>query len=150
MRHLKTAATVCVAIAGFIALTAQAEPVVHARRALDTTAAGGVAARSAGSYNGSNIDAAGQRRLRADGQGNVNASASSALSTVNGSTASRTARFSRSADGTASGQRSSTATNADTGVTWNGSTTYTQGSGVSRSGGCTDAAGNTVTCGSAR
>lgn len=150
MRHLKTAATVCVAIAGFIALTAQAEPVLHGRRALDTTASGALAARSAGSFNGSNVDAAGQRRVLADGQGNVNASAGSTVSTANGSSGSRTARFTRNADGTASGERSSTATNANTGVTWNGSTTYTKGSGVSRSGSCTDASGNTVTCGSAR
>jgi hypothetical protein len=107
-------------------------------------------ARSAGAFNGANVDAAGARRLVTDGQGNVNANANSAFSTANGSTGSTSKRFTRNADGSASGERSTTATNANTGVTYNGSTTYTKGEGVSRSGGCTDAAGNNVTCGAAR
>lgn len=108
-------------------------------------------ARSAGTFNGNNVDAAGARRVITDGSGNVNARSSSAVTTANGSTGSTSKRFTRNADdGTASGERNTTATNANTGVTYNGSTTYTKGEGVSRSGGCTDASGNSVTCGSAR
>ena len=150
MKVLRILTAATIAIASLAGPAAQAEPSVHARRALDTTASGAVAARSAGTFNGSNVDAAGRRRVLADGQGNVNASGSSAVSTANGSTGSRSSTFTRNADGSASGERSTTATNADTGVTYNGSTTYTKGSGVSRSASCTDASGNTVTCGSAR
>lgn len=109
-----------------------------------------VRARSAGSFNSANVDAAGARRVFADGQGKVDASAGSAFTTTNGSSGSTSKRFTRNADGTASGERSTTATNADTGVTFNGSTRYTRGSGMSRSGGCTDASGQGVPCGSAR
>lgn len=150
MRHLDTVATICVAIASFVALSAQAEPVVHGRRALDTTASGAAAARSAGSYHGHNVNAAGSRRVLSDGEGNVDARANSAFTTANGSSGSTSKRFTRNADGTASGERSTTATNAHTGVTYDGAATYTKGEGVSRSGSCTDASGNTVTCGSAR
>ena len=56
-----------------------------------------------------------------------------------------------SADGsTASATRNTTATNANTGVSYDGSTTWTKGSGFSRSGSCTDSGGNTVTCGTQR
>lgn len=143
--------TLCFAAAALAAaLAAHAEPLLQGKRIVTDTANGGLAVRSAGSVNGSQVDAAGQRRLLVDGQGNVRAQGSSAVSTANGGTASRSARFTRSADGTASGERSSTATNANTGVTFNGSTSYTKDSGVSRSAGCTDASGQTVTCGSAR
>lgn len=131
-------------------LAAHAEPPLQGKRIVTDTANGGLAVRSAGSVNGSQVDAAGQRRLRTDGQGNVTAQGNAAFTTANGSSGSRGARFTRNADGTASGERSSTATNANTGVTFNGSTTYTKGSGVSRSAGCTDASGQSVTCGSAR
>ncbi len=107
-------------------------------------------ARSAGTFNGSNVDAAGARRLITDGNGNVVANGNSGFSTANGSTGSTSKRFTRNADGTASGERNTTATNANTGVTYNGGATYTKGEGVSRSGGCTDASGKSVTCGSAR
>jgi hypothetical protein len=93
---------------------------------------------------------AGQRGLVSDGQGNVDAGAASAFTTANGSHGQRTTRVSRSADGTASAERNTSATNANTGVTFDGSTTYTKGSGVSRSASCRDANGNTVTCGSGR
>jgi hypothetical protein len=120
-----------------------AAPAAHAEQPM-------LRARSAGAFNGANVDAAGARCVFADGQGNVNANANSAITTANGSSGASSKRFTRNADGSASGERSSTATNANTGVTWNGSTTYTKGEGVSRSGGCTDAAGNTVACGAAR
>jgi hypothetical protein len=151
MKDLSKIVTVaCVAIASFTWLTAQAEPVVHAQRVANQTAQGGLAARSAGAFNGNNVNAAGNRRVLSDGDGNVNARANSAFATANGSSGSTSKRFTRNADGSASGERNTTATNANTGVTYEGSTTYTKGEGVSRSGGCTDASGNTVTCGSAR
>ncbi len=153
MRHLSKILTVtCVAIASFtwLTTTVQAEPVVHAQRVTNQTAQGGLAARSAGAFNGNNVNAAGNRRVLSDGDGNVNARANSAFTTANGSSGSTSKRFTRNADGTASGERNTTATNANTGVTYDGSTTYTKGEGVSRSGSCTDSSGNTVTCGSAR
>jgi hypothetical protein len=151
MKQLSVLAVACVAAASFLVLvSAHAEPAAQGQRAARQTAQGGVTARSAGAVNGAHVDAAGQRRLLSDGQGNVGASSSYALTTASGSNASGSTRFTRSANGTAAAKRSRTATNARTGVTYQGSTTYTQGSGISRSGGCTDAAGNSVTCGAAR
>jgi hypothetical protein len=151
MKHIKTLAVACVAIVSFAWLaTAYAEPQVHASRALNQTAQGGLALRSGGAFNGSNVDAAGQRRLLGDGQGHVSASGNSAFTTASGSTGNRSAQFTRSADGTAAGERTTSATNANTGVTLDASTTYNQGSGISRSATCKDAAGNTVACSPAR
>lgn len=132
-------------------LAAQAEPLLQGKRIVTDTAQGGLAVRSAGAVQSGKLDAAGQRRLVTDGQGNVSASGSGAFETASGLQGTRSARFTRSADGSgASGQRSTSVTNTNTGVTFDGSTTATQGSGVSRSASCKDAAGNTVACGSAR
>jgi hypothetical protein len=151
MKHTKTLAVACIAIVSFAWLAmAHADPQVHANRAVNQTAQGGLALRSGGAFNGNNVDAAGQRRLLTDGQGNVSASGNSGFTTASGSTGNRSTRFTRNADGTATGERNTTATNANTGVTLDASTTYTQGSGISRSATCKDAAGNTVACGSAR
>lgn len=179
MNHFKTIAVACVAIAGFSALVAQAEPLLNGKRIVNETAAGGLSARAAGSIQSSTLDAAGQRRVFGDGQGNVAGTRSGAFTTAGGAEGARSLRFKRSddgsvnassqgsvngangsadrsasytrnADGSASGERSTTATNANTGVTLDASTTYTKGSGFSRSASCKDAAGNTVTCGSAR
>lgn len=62
----------------------------------------------------------------------------------------RSGSFTRKSDGTASAQRSATATNKETGVTYSGSTTWEKGSGVTREASCKDASGNTVACGEAR
>lgn len=131
-------------------LATHAEPLLQGKRIVNDAVNGGLAVRSAGTVNASQVDATGQRRLITDGQGQVSAQGGAAFTTANGTSGSRSARFTRNADGTASGERSSTATNAYTGVTFNGSTTFTQGSGVSRSAGCTDASGESVACGSAR
>jgi hypothetical protein len=131
-------------------LAAQAEPLLQGQRIVTDSANGGLAVRSAGAVNGGRVDGAGQRRLSGDGQGNLQAQGSAAFSTANGSSGARSARFTRNADGSASGERSSTATNAATGVTFNGTSTYIQGAGVSRSAGCIDASGQAVSCGSAR
>lgn len=82
-----------------------------------------------------------------DGQGNVSASGSGGFATSSGVMGRRGGSFARNADGSVSAERNTTATNANTGVGFDGSTTYTKGSGVSRSASCTDAAGNSVTCG---
>jgi hypothetical protein len=140
----------CLACIALASLSVQAEPLLQGKRIVTDNANGGLAVRSAGSVNGSQVDAAGQRRLLTDGNGNLSANGSSAFTTTNGSSGSRSTRVTRSADGSASGERSTTATNAETGVTFNGSTSYTKGSGASRSASCTDASGKTVTCGSAR
>jgi hypothetical protein len=143
-------------------------------------AADGLIARSTQAVQGTRLAAGGQRNLVADGQGNAAGTAGNGFTTAsgaqglrsakfnrtsdgavsasgqanatgaNGGTAERSGSFTRNADGSASGERSTTATNANTGTTFNGSTSYTKGSGFSRSGGCTDAAGNSVSCGPAR
>ena len=123
-----------------VALCASFVIAAHAQTANGARAAGRTA----------NAAFAGQRGVVSDGQGNVDAGAAGAITTANGSRAQRTSRVTRSADGTASAERNTSATNANTGVTFDGSTTYTKGSGVSRSASCRDANGNTVTCGSGR
>jgi hypothetical protein len=95
-------------------------------------------------------NAASRRHISADGQGNVNAVGGSGFSTAAGSTGLHTRSFNRSADGSASGQGNTTLTNANTGVTLDGNTTYTKGSGITRSVSCKDAAGNAVACGQQR
>ena len=91
-------------------------------------------------------NAAGRRHVSADGQGNVTAVGGSGFSTAAGGSGLHTRSFNRSADGSASGQSSTTLTNANTGNTLDASTTYTKGSGFSRSASCKDANGNTVSC----
>ena len=135
-KYLHLLAIASVALAASFVIVANA----HAQ----TSSGARVAGRTA------NAAFAGQRGVVSDGQGNVDAGAASTFTTVNGSHGQRTARMSRSADGTASAERNTSATNANTGVTFDGSTTYTKGSGVSRSASCRDANGNTVTCGSGR
>jgi hypothetical protein len=177
MNKLTFIAVTCTAITSFAALAAQAEPVINSRGNAWQTAPGGLAGRSAVTAQGSNGALAGWRGITGDGQGNVvgsnaggfttesggqglrtrnfnrssngslNASGLASASGANGS-ADRSGSFTRNADGSASGERSTTLTNANTGVTLDGSTTYTKGSGVSRTASCKDAAGNTVSCGS--
>jgi hypothetical protein len=94
--------------------------------------------------------AGGRRGIATDGQGNVDAAAGSGFVTANGVRGQRSVRYTRSSDGTASAERNTTATNPNTGVTFDGSTTYTKGSGASRNASCTDASGNAVNCGKSR
>lgn len=148
--------------------------------AVSNAIADGLVVRSAQGLNSNRLAAGGQRAVVADGQGNaagttrsafttgsgaqglrsanfsraadgsVDANAQASVTGAQGGSAERSASFMRNADGSASGERSTTATNARTGTTFSGSTSYTKGSGLTRSGSCTDAAGNTVTCGSSR
>jgi hypothetical protein len=121
------------ALASFVVLVAHAQTPAGAHAGAATRVGQGAAAM--------------QRGVVTDGQGNLKAGSASGFTTASGGQGARTTQFTRSADGTASGERNATATNASTGVTFDGTATYTKGSGVSRSASCTDAAGNTVTCG---
>ncbi|WP_280155503.1 hypothetical protein [Piscinibacter sp. XHJ-5] len=142
---------------------------------LMATAAFAEGLRSTFAAHGSHATLAGQKGLVADGQGNAAGAARSGFTTASGGQGQRSAQFNRTsdgaaaasgqatasgsngsaersgsftrdADGSASGERSTTVTNANTGVTYDGSTTYTKGAGVSRTGGCKDASGNSVSC----
>jgi len=91
------------------------------------------------------LQAGGQRRLTTDGKGNVNAVAGSGFSTAAGGQGLRTRSFSRDADGSVDA-RGQVSVNGANGKSFDGSTTYTQGSGFSRNASCKDAAGNAVSC----
>jgi len=80
------------------------------------------AVRGAAVAIGPNAAAVGQRGAVADGQGNAAAGRRSAFTTANGSTGQRSGYVQRSADGSASAERQTTATNANTGVTFDGNT----------------------------
>lgn len=177
MHRLDTLLLACAAAAALCAPAAHADPVLHAHRGAAGTAGGGLTARSGFALHGAEGGAAGRRRVVADGEGRVHAAGASGFSTADGGqgrrsgqlhrdadgsveasmqarasgskgSAERSGSYSRDGDGNASAERSTTATNANTGVTFEGATSYTQGSGFSRSASCSDADGNTVTCGS--
>ena len=180
MNHTRILVTSGFALLGAAWQVAHAQPVVNGQRTASQTAQGGPALRAYGSTSGSHLDAAGGRRLVGDGQGNVaaagagsystaaggqgsrstrfkrqddgsiDASRQGSVTTANGGSADRDTSYTRNADGSASAERSTSATNARTGVSYDGSTRWTKGEGLTRSGTCKDAAGNTVTCGSAR
>jgi hypothetical protein len=169
-----------VALAGFAWQMARAQPIVELQRAANQNAQGGTSLRAVANVNGSRLDASARQRLVSDGQGNVkaagarsfataaggqgttsarlrrqadgsvDASRQGSVTTADGGSAQRETTYTRNADGQGSAERSTSATNARTGVTYEGSATWTRGQGRSRSGTCTDAAGNAVTCGSAR
>lgn len=140
-----------VALAGFAWQLAQAQPLVNGQRRVTSDGQGNGTAVGGGRFEAAN-GAQGQRgaRVKRSADGSVNADAQGSLTTANGGTAERDAHYTRNADGSASASRSTSATNARTGVSYDGSTTWTKGQGLSRSGSCKDASGNTVTCGSAR
>lgn len=160
-------------------LATQAQPAVDVSRSTRQGVDGSLTARGATQFNGSQLDSVRRGNGISDGQGNAAARRGGAFTTADGTQGQRSTQYRRSddgsvdasrigsvsgdkgsaegsrsfergADGEASGQRSTTATRAETGVTYEGSTTYTKGSGFSRSASCVDASGATVTCGSAR
>jgi hypothetical protein len=176
MSKFTTISVACAAILSFtVMVAAQADPVIHSRGAAAQTAGGGFVARSTLAAQGGSGALGGQRGFVADGRGNVSGATGSGFTTASGGqglrmgkvnrtsdgaltaswdaaasgqngSADRSRSFTRSADGSAFGERSTTITNANTGVTFDGATTYSKGSGVSRSASCMDAAGNTVAC----
>ena len=94
-KHLHLLAIASVALAASFVIVANAYA--------QTSSGARVAGRTA------NAAFAGQRGVVSDGQGNVDAGAASTFTTVNGSHGQRTARVSRSADGTASAERNTSA-----------------------------------------
>jgi hypothetical protein len=175
MRNVVPIALASSVLMALIAPTADADAV--AIRGVASKPNGGNTAYASGAAHGSRGTFRGVRAASGDGQGNAWGTGGSAFSTSSGAQGARGATFERSADGTvsanarsgasgvngsyersgsfnksadgnASGTRNTTVNNANTGVTMNGSTTYTKGEGVSRTASCKDASGNSVTCGS--
>jgi hypothetical protein len=111
-----------------------------------TDGQGNGAAASGGTVRGPN----GGRAVRGSGttvnaDGTVNHQGGVAVQGQNGSAQSR-GGFTRNADGTVQGGRSTTATNSNTGNSYQGQTTYDSQTGVQHSGTCYDAAGNVIAC----
>ena len=126
---------------------AQAQLRIDWAGAAAQTAQGGVGARSAAVASGGRASIVARRAIVSDGQGDAVGASGSAFATSSGVHGIRTRSFERASDGSASGERSTRITNASTGVTVDGTSSYTKGSGASRSVSCTDAAGNAVACG---
>jgi hypothetical protein len=118
-----------------------------ARRGLVTDGQGNAQGSSARGFTTDDAQGARTRRFERSADGSVDASGKGSVSTAKGD-AERSGSFTRDASGNGNGERSTSVTNASTGVTLDASSTYSKGSGVSRSASCKDAAGNTVTCGS--
>ena len=128
-----------------------ADPALHRNASINGDGSGHGIAQRGGTFTTANGAQGGraQRFVRTE-DGAVNAASRAGVSGNKGSAAS-SKTYTRSADGSsASAERNTTATNKNTGVTYDGSATWTKGSGFSRSGSCKDSAGNTVTCGSQR
>lgn len=119
---------------------------VAGRAAGTTTAEDGTVTRaSASGFRGANGARGGRASTTSvSPDGTVTRNAGAATSGARGSASSQ-GNFTRSADGTASGSRSTNATNATTGNSYSGSTTLNDGA-LSHSGTCTNAAGETIAC----
>jgi hypothetical protein len=103
-------------------------------RSVTTSETGATTVKRGGGFKGAN-----------GATGSATRSGRFAASGANGSVDS-SGSATRNADGSYSGNRSTTATNKATGNTYNGSTTYDSTNGVSRSATCTDAMGNSIAC----
>ena len=114
-------------------------------RAVVTDGSGNAAGGSAQAIQGPN-GAAGARAsgVTRSADGSVERQSGGAASGAAGSASSR-GSMQKNADGTVSGSRD-TGAQAASGATYDGSTTYDQGSGVSHTGTCTNAAGDVVAC----
>ena len=108
----------------------------------------GFAARSAAAVRGSHGAAARRGGVFADGQGNAIGGSQRTFATESGTAGASSRGFRRSSDGSFSASSHTSATNANTGATYDGSTSYNKESGFSRSASCRDASGSTVSCGS--
>lgn len=143
--------TFLLALTALACLAAQADPAFNRNARVVGDGSGHGIAQRGGTFTTANGAEGGrsQRFVRGE-DGAVRATSRAGVSGDNASAAS-SKTYARSADGsTASAERNTTATNHHTGVTYDGTTTWTKGSGVSRSGSCKDSAGNTVTCGAQR
>ncbi|MCJ2179255.1 hypothetical protein [Novosphingobium album (ex Hu et al. 2023)] len=161
-RTTLTAAAVLAALA--LTSTADAKGTVRVRgtngHAAATAGQRGVAGRAGGTMvaedgtvthasGGGFVGANGARGARASStsvspDGTVSHQGAAATSGANGS-ASTQGGFTRNADGTTSGSRSTNATNAYTGNSYSGSTTVDNGQ-VSHTGTCTNASGAVIPC----
>jgi hypothetical protein len=148
---IKMTTSFVLACSALACLAAHADPALHRNARVNGDGSGHGIAQRGGTFTTANGAEGGrsQRLVRGE-DGAVRATSRAGVSGDNGSAAS-SKTVTRSADGsTASAERNTTATNNHTGVTYDGQTTWTKGSGLSRSGSCKDSAGNTVTCGSQR
>lgn len=116
------------------------------RQGVHTDGQGNAAGGAQGGFATSGARGAGSRHFERSADGSMSGSGEARASGTNGS-ARTSGSFTRSADGSGSGERTTSATNANSGVTYEGSTSYAKGSGLSHSGSCRDAYGNTVDCG---
>jgi hypothetical protein len=132
-------------------LAAQADLAIDRNARIHGDGNGHGIAQRGGTFTAANgAEGARSQRLVRGEDGALRATSRAGVSGDNGSAAS-SKTYTRSADGSnASAERNTTATNSQTGVTYDGTTTWTKGSGLSRSGSCKDSAGNTVTCGARR
>jgi len=163
----------CVALLGLASTEASAD---SARRFTRPNAAGGTTAGAVTRHVGPNGGATTSRRvLRTDGEGNGMATSGRAWQTPNGGTGGRAGvtthsadgsvqhksgfatssakgsvnsqgSLQRDADGNVTQNRTTNATNATTGNSYQGSTSYDSTTGLSHSGSCFDAGGNAIAC----
>jgi len=112
-----------------------------------TNADGSVTHQNGSAYRGLNGGAGGRTASTTiNPDGSVSRSAQGSGSGPRGSSAS-TGGFARNADGSWSGSRSTSATSAATGVSYSGSTSIDPATGKPvHSGGCTDASGAAIAC----
>ncbi|MDY0012918.1 MAG: hypothetical protein RBS40_08520 [Rhodocyclaceae bacterium] len=157
---------------GGLSFNAQAD---GGRRFIRDNPAGGVSAGAARHRSGENGRMAARRVVRTDGEGNGVATSGRAWETTAGGSGARggvTARsadgsiqhnsgiassgpkgslnsqgsLNRDADGNVTQSRTTSATNAATGNSYQGNTSYSQETGLSHSGTCFDASGATIPC----
>lgn len=163
----------CIALLGLSSTEASAD---SARRFTRPNAAGGTTAGAVTRHVGPNGGATTSRRvLRTDGEGNGMATGGRAWQTPNGGTGARAGAtthsadgsvqhksgfatsgtrgsansqgsLQRDADGNVTQSRSTNATNATTGNSYQGNTSYDSTNGLSHSGSCFDAGGNSIPC----
>jgi hypothetical protein len=174
VRRTLTTTVAATLVAGLLAAPAGAAETRSRARSVQGSD-GARAAHSGLGARGDNGAFGGQRGLSGDGEGNVSAGARGGFTTESGAQGRRRASFereddgsieasregsfegdsrsgehsrsySRDADGNASAERSTTLANEETGNSFEGSTTYTQGEGFSRSASCTDSSGDSVSC----
>ena len=148
-RALPFCATCVAALLSFVVVAVHADPVVAGHRGLVSDGQGNIRGARGNAFATANGEGLRTQRFSRNADGSLSASGQAQASGTLGQ-AERSGSFTRSADGSASGERSTRITNSNTGVTLDGATTYTQGSGVSRSASCRDASGQSVACGAQR
>ena len=116
-----------------------------ARGRKTTTTDGSTTIGSGGAFKGANGSTGARASLATvNSDGSASRAGSAGVTGARGSAGSQ-GSATRNADGTYSGTRTSKATNAATGNSYNGTTTYDQ-NGVNRTATCTDSSGATIAC----